>query len=122
MAFHNELGHQGEQEAIAHLRKKGYSILVCNYRYQKFEIDIIASKNDVLAIVEVKTRSSEYYGDPLESVDKKKEKMIAIAADHYVEQNDLDVEVRYDLISVIIRNGKSVVEHIEDAFYPFENL
>ena len=122
MAFHNDLGNKGEQEAIAHLRKKGYSIIVCNYRYQKFEIDIIARVDDILAIVEVKSRSSEYYGDPLDSVNRKKEKMIAIAADHYIEQNCLDVNVRFDLISVVFRNGKPEVEHIEDAFYPFDNL
>ena len=122
MAQHNDLGTTGEEAAIAFLREKGYSILTTNYRYGKAEIDIIARMGDELVIIEVKTRTSTYYGDPGEAVGRRKELMVAAAADHYISKNDLDVNVRYDIISVIINKGKVTIDHIEDAFYPFMNL
>lgn len=72
MAVHNELGKQGEALAVEYLRKEGYEILETNWVFQKAEVDIIALKGDVLAIVEVKTRSSLEYGLPQEFVKPKK--------------------------------------------------
>ena len=122
MSVSYELGKEGEKHAIAMLRKKGYTVVRTNYRYLKSEIDIIAQIGNELVFVEVKTRSSKYYGDPSEAVNRKKEKLIAMAADHYIQQDDLDVDARYDIVSVLIQNGKVNIEHIEDAFYPFESL
>ena len=64
MAIHNELGKKGEQLAVDFLQKKGYTILDRNWRFKKAEVDIIAQKEQILAIVEVKTRSSNYFGNP----------------------------------------------------------
>ena len=72
MAKHNELGELGEDLAVEELEKNGYEIVERNWRYKKAEIDIIARKNEVLAIVEVKTRSSDYFGDPQDFVNTKK--------------------------------------------------
>ncbi len=117
-----KFGNEGESTAIALLKRKGYEIITRNYRYQKSEIDIIARLGNELVFVEVKSRSTGYYGDPMDAVDRKKEKLIAFAADHFVESQNLDVEVRYDVITILSENGHEVVEHIEDAFYPFDRL
>ena len=119
MAEHNELGEKGEELAIDFLIKKGYTIRDKNYRYLKAEVDIIAQKEDILAIVEVKTRSSRDFGLPQDFVNQKKIKLLVMATDHYVVSKDLDVNVRFDIIAIIHENNKFEIEHIEDAFYHF---
>jgi len=119
MASHNELGNKGEQLAVDFLIKKGYDIIERNYRFDKAEVDIIAQQKDTLAIVEVKTRSSKDFGNPQDFVNTKKIKLLVKAVDEYVVMNDLDVEVRFDIIA-IVKQGKGFdIEHLEDAFYHF---
>ena len=72
MAEHNELGKKGEELAVKYLQEDGYEILDRNWTFQKAEIDIIAQKDNYLAIVEVKTRSSLDFGDPQDFVKPKK--------------------------------------------------
>ena len=119
MAQHNETGKTGEGDAVKYLMENGYEILERNWRYHRYEIDIIARKGNILSIVEVKTRTGNFFGEPFEAVTKKKERALADSADYYVVSRNLDVEVRYDIASVTINNGKSKVVLIEDAFYPF---
>ena len=119
MAEHNELGKLGEEMAVEYLQKQGYSILQTNWMFQKAEIDIIAQKGDVLAIVEVKTRSSVEFGLPQEFVKPKKIQLLVKAVNEYVMQNDLDVEARFDIIYIYNNKGIFEVEHLEDAFFHF---
>ncbi|MDF1516639.1 MAG: YraN family protein [Lutibacter sp.] len=119
MATHNELGELGEDLAVEELEKNGYEIVERNWRYKKAEIDIIARKNEVLAIVEVKTRSNDYIGNPQDFVTPKKIKMLVEAVNEYVVSKDLDVEVRFDIIAIIINQNKLTLEHLEDAFFHF---
>ncbi|HCE54813.1 MAG: hypothetical protein APF83_06765 [Lutibacter sp. BRH_c52] len=119
MAKHNELGELGEDLAVEELEKKGYEIVERNWRYKKAEIDIIARKDEVLAIVEVKTRSSDYFGDPQDFVNTKKIKMLVEAVNEYVNSKDLEVEVRFDIMAIIINKNKLTIEHLEDAFFHF---
>jgi putative endonuclease len=119
MAKHNELGELGEDLAVEELEKNGYEIVERNWRFKKAEIDIIARKNEVLAIVEVKTRSSDYFGDPQDFVNTKKIKMLVEAVNEYVNSKDLEVEVRFDIIDIIINKNKLTIEHLEDAFFHF---
>ncbi|MBS1763628.1 MAG: YraN family protein [Bacteroidetes bacterium] len=114
-----QLGREGENLAVAYLEKNGYEIAERNWRFGKLEIDIIARKGNLLCIVEVKTRSGDYFGEPEDGVTKSKERFLATAADHYIISNNLDVEVRYDIISIVIHNGRSELKMIEDAFYPY---
>uniref|UniRef100_UPI002626E089 YraN family protein n=1 Tax=uncultured Polaribacter sp. TaxID=174711 RepID=UPI002626E089 len=100
MAEHNELGIKGEKLAIDFLLKNGYKILEKNFRYLKAEVDIIAKKDNVLAAVEVKTRSTDYFGNPQDFVNPKKIKLLLSAIDYYVNEKDLDVEVRFDIIAI----------------------
>lgn len=119
MAEHNDLGKQGEELAADFLRKNGYDILETNWVYQKAEIDIIAKKEDTLAVVEVKTRSSLDFGLPQDFVTPKKIKLLVKAVDEYVTVNDLDVEIRFDIVSIYNKKGDFVIEHIVDAFFYF---
>ena len=119
MADHNELGKKGEKLAIDFLIKNGYQILEKNYRYLKAEVDIIAQKENVLAIVEVKTRSTDYFGDPQDFVNPKKIKLLLSAIDYYVIEKDLDVEVRFDIIAIIHKDNKTKITYLKDAFLYF---
>lgn len=119
MAGHNDLGKLGEELAVDFLKKNGYSILQTNWIFQKAEIDIIAQKNNILAIVEVKTRSTADFGLAQEFVKPKKIQLLVKAVNEYIIQNDIDAEARFDIIS-IHKQGKSFeIEHLEDAFYYF---
>ena len=119
MAEHNELGKLGEEMAVEFLKKEGYTILEANWTFQKAEIDIIAKKGDILAIIEVKTRSSLDFGLPQDFVKPKKIQLLIKAVDAFVNERNLDIEVRFDIIA-IHKEGKSfVIEHLIDAFYHF---
>jgi putative endonuclease len=119
MADHNELGKKGEEFAIDFLIEAGYKILEKNYRFQKAEVDIIALKGLILAIVEVKTRSTDYFGNPQDFVNPKKIKLLLSAIDNYVVEKDLDVEVRFDIIAVILQKKEKKLVHLKDAYLYF---
>jgi putative endonuclease len=118
MAEFHETGKQGEAIALNHLRQNGYTILETNWQSGHKEIDIIAQKNDQLVIIEVKARKTAFFGEPEEFVTKSKQKMLIVAANHYLFKNNLDLEVRFDIISVLFKGDNYRVNHIEDAFYP----
>lgn len=119
MAAHNETGKKGEALAVKYLAGQGYEILETNFRWQKAEIDLIARQNKTIIFIEVKTRSTDYFGPPSESVTKKKMKLMAETADYYVISRQLDCEVRYDIISIILNKTTQTIHHIKDAFYPY---
>ena len=117
MAEHNDTGSKGEQLAAAFLVEKGYHILETNWRFKNLEADIIASIYKTLVVVEVKTRKNNYFGEPETFVNRQKQKNLIKAANEYIKLNKMDLEVRFDIISVIMNDTQSV-NHIEDAFYP----
>lgn len=119
MAEHNDLGKLGEELAVDFLENNGYEILETNWTFDKAEIDIIAQKDNILAVVEVKTRSRLDFGLPQEFVKSKKIQLLVKAINEYVTQNDLDVEVRFDIVAIHKENTEFVIEHIEEAFYYF---
>ena len=119
MASHNELGILGEQLALDYLVKKGFLIREKNWRFQKAEVDLIAQKDGILAVVEVKTRSTNFFGEPQDFVRDRKIKLLTKAIDHYVQTKDLDVEVRFDVIGIVKKDLQTSIIHLEDAFYHF---
>ena len=119
MAQHNELGKLGEEMAEGFLKQNGYSILAKNWTFQKAEIDILAQKENILAVVEVKTRSSIEFGLPQDFVKPKKIQLLVKAVNEYIISNDLDVDVRFDIIAVFKEENDYKIEHIEHAFYYF---
>jgi putative endonuclease len=119
MATHNQLGNKGEEIAVTYLLKNKYRILERNWRYKKAEVDIIAIKKGVLAVVEVKTRSSDYFGNPQDFVNQKKIQLLVNAVNEYVLTKNLDVEVRFDIIAILKTNEQFEITHLKDAFYYF---
>lgn len=119
MAEHNELGRFGEQLARDFLIAKDYQILEQNWVCGHKEIDLIAMDGKELVIVEVKTRRVTFLVEPEETVDKYKQRFLIWAANAYVERNNLDVDVRFDIVAIVIdKNNEHRIEHIENAFYP----
>ena len=119
MATHNELGEKGEQLAVEYLQQKGYKILERNWRFKKAEVDIIALKDDILVPVEVKTRTSNYFGNPQDFVNLKKIQLLVEAINEYVVSKDLDVEVRFDIVAIIQNKNTTKIEYLQDAFLHF---
>ena len=116
MASHNELGKQGEQAAVEFLRKLGHDILVQNYRFGRAAVDIVSKIPGIIVFTEVKSRSSEKFAYPEEFVGKQKIKLMKQAAEEYLYRNNLETEIRFDIISVTPARGELKMHHIEDAF------
>lgn len=118
MAKHNDFGKLGEEIAANFLMEKGYEILERNWRNRHKEIDIIAMDGEELVIVEVKTRKSDDYGEPDLAVTKQKQTRLIYAANAYIFSRKIDLNTRFDIISIVFKEGKPVIDHIEDAFLP----
>lgn len=118
MAIHNELGKEGEAEAILFLEKQGYQIRHRNWRSGKKELDIVAEYQGELIVIEVKTRRNKQFGDPEESINEKKLRRIVAAADAYIRKFRIDLPVRFDIISLTGEKSPWEITHIKDAFYP----
>ena len=113
------IGKQGEQLAKEYLVQKGYKILHSNWRYQKAEVDIIAETENFIVFVEVKTRAANRILEPEQAVDAKKQQLLIIAANGYCDTFDVEKELRFDVVSVILNSNQSPeITHIEEAFYP----
>ena len=119
MAEHNDLGALGEALAIQFLIDKNYTILTRNWRFKKAEIDIIAQKEHQIIIVEVKTRNSDFFGDPQSFVNPAKIKLLIKAANEYLVSNAIHLETRFDIIAVLKNKTTQSIKHFENAFYHF---
>ena len=121
MANHNDFGKLAEELAENFLVQKNYKILAKNYRYLKAEIDIIAQFENQIVIVEVKARATDAFMLPQEAINKKKIRLIVSAANEFLETNNIELETRFDVISVLPNEkGKLEITHIENAFYAFD--
>lgn len=121
MAEHNEFGKLAEELAEKFLVEKNYKILAKNFRYQKAEIDIIAEFGNQIIIVEVKARATDAFMLPQEAINKKKIQLLVAAANQFLEENNIHLDTRFDVISVLPNeNGKLEISHIEDAFQSFD--
>ena len=116
MAEHNETGQKGEEIAASFLQNKGFIVLEKNWRFKNLEADIIATSGKTLIVAEVKTRKSNYFGEPETFVNKQKQKNLIKAAHEYIQRNKLDMEVRFDIVSIVLGNNQLKINHIEDAF------
>ncbi len=116
MAEHNDFGNLGEKMAREYLQKKGYVIRHTNWFYQKDELDIVAEYNGELIVVEVKSRNTAVFGDAHDSITPRKIRNIVNATQGYIEQFDLMMETRFDVITVTMTKNGYQIEHIENAF------
>lgn len=113
-----QLGQWGEQQAIDFLTKDNYLILEQNWRYGRAEIDIIASKENILIFFEVKTRTSTIFGQPEDFVSRRQQKMITKAAMAYIDTVNHQGEIQFDIISILhISDKQLTIRHIPDAFF-----
>jgi putative endonuclease len=110
------LGQRGEDIAAGYLEQKGYEILHRNYRTPLGEADVIANDKKILVFVEVKARTGKAFGEPFEAVDYRKQEKIRRIALYYLKLYKLDKQVRFDVVSIITRNGKAEINHIIEAF------
>lgn len=118
MAEHNDLGKAGEELALSTLLKKGFTLKEKNYRFAKAEIDLIMEDGKDLVFIEVKTRQTAQIGEPYLAVTRSKQKLIIKAAHQYIVSRDLDVNARFDVVSIVLNSYRTDIEHIEGAFTP----
>ena len=118
MPSHNDIGKEGEEWAVTWLVNNGYEILQRNWRHSYYEIDIVAIKNDKLHIIEVKTRKGTYLGYPEENVKKKKFRDLQRATDEFLFQNPGHQWLQYDILAIILKDGKEPeVFLLEDVYF-----
>ena len=106
------LGERGEALARAHLETSGYTVRDTNYRCPWGEVDIVVEKDDEIVFVEVRTRRSNRFGSPEESVTALKRKHLVSTAYHYIEAHDLSLPWRIDLIAIDV-DAKGIVQRLE---------
>ncbi len=118
MAESHDLGSRGEDIATSYLKEAGYRILFRNWKWGKHEVDIIAEKNEIVAFVEVKTRTGEFLAGVPASVPNEKQKSIIFAAEGYINRFNVDKESRFDVLTIVVKEDEHEIDHIENAFYP----
>jgi putative endonuclease len=111
-------GKRGELAAQEYLKSNGFTILHTNWRCGHKELDIVAAKGNRLHVVEVKTRSSNFLMSPQQSVDRQKQRHTIAAANVYVKRFNVDKDVQFDIISVVVTGNNCAVEYVPSAFYP----
>ena len=106
MATHNDTGKHGENLAGIYFTQKGYEILYSNWRHGHWEVDIIATKNNMLHFIEVKTRTSEKYGYPEENIDRKKIRYLINASEQFLFLYPQWQRIQFDVLSIILLKNK----------------
>lgn len=125
--YNKAIGDYGEVIAAEYLKNNGYNILDRNFRNRFGEIDIICSTNDILVFCEIKSRYTNSYGSPMESVTYLKQKQIIKLSSLYILSNKhFNCNIRYDVIEVILNNSNNSfkLNHLKDAFrtYWFDKI
>lgn len=109
-----ELGNLGEQIATEYLEKNKYKIIKRNFYCKQGEIDIIAKDKNEIVFIEVKTRTSNNFGKPSESVNVIKQRHMYQTAKYFLyKTNLLEKQIRFDVIEVLVANGKFNINHIK---------
>lgn len=108
----HRLGFSGEGRAVRFLKRQGYKIVARNHKTPFGEVDIIARSGDVLAFIEVKTRTGDLFGEPNEAVRRDRMARYVNAARFYFSGREMDCVVRFDIIEV----RGDAINHIQNAF------
>lgn len=112
-----ERGEAGEALALQHLRRAGYALVERNARTRLGEIDLVVERAGTVVFVEVRSRTSDRFGSPLESVDRRKQHRLALLAIQYLARRRLqDRRVRFDVIAIEWQDGAPKISHVENAF------
>ena len=115
-----QLGKLGEKQAARFLKRKGFRIVTRNYACPRGEIDIVALDGKVVVFVEVKTRSNQEHADPIDAVDRHKQRQLTNTAKYFLKHTISEHSIcRYDVITLISEDqGSFDIQHYEDAFAP----
>lgn len=112
-----KLGSSGEELAVDFLRRQGYRILARNWRCPLGEIDLVAKAGSTLVFCEVKARRTTEFGRPFEAISAAKQHRLRQLADYYLSFiHKKPAPARFDVISILLTDGKPSIEHIRDAF------
>jgi len=118
MTDKQEFGRRGEQLALAFYIENKYTILEQNWQSNHLEVDLIVKNDEYIVFCEVKTRSGNLLIDPQASVTPQKQRNLFHAANHYVLKHRIALEVRFDIIAIILNGDQHTLEHIPFAFMP----
>jgi putative endonuclease len=116
MMNRKNIGTAAEEEAAHYLRANGYEILARNWRWQRYEIDLITKKEETLVFVEVKTRRNEKFGYPEEFLSAAQEERIYLAAEAYCDEHAWRGAIRFDIIAILQNAFPNHLDHLVDAF------
>ncbi|WKN44521.1 YraN family protein [Tunicatimonas pelagia] len=111
-----QTGQRGEDIALNYLNQQGFTLVKRNFRYRRAEVDLIVQKDKLLVFVEVKTRHDTSFGFPETFVKPEQTELIVAAADHYVQENNWEGMIRFDIVAITLLPDLEI-EHFEDAFY-----
>lgn len=118
MNWNKTTGNNGEDLAVSYLSQKGYVIVERNWRFRHAEVDIIASKGNLLHFFEIKTRTSGKFGKPEESMSHKKMDMLKTAAEEYQYKNPQWKYIQFDVLAITLQNGIALEYFlIEDVYF-----
>ena len=112
------IGNEAELLARHHLEKAGYTILETKWRFKRLEVDIIAALPDRIVFVEVKFRRTDEFGRPELAVNKRKQAFMIAAANEFMISRDIDLEARFDVVSITGHPECPDIRHLEGAFFP----
>ena len=110
------IGERGELRAAEYLQNKGFYILERNYRTRRGEIDLICADDRYLVFVEVKTRKDESFAAAREFVTPAKQERVRKTAMLWLQQNDVDLQPRFDVIEIVGQGRRQTIRHMENAF------
>ncbi len=118
MNTNKSTGDEGEELAAVYLQKHGYTILERNYRFRHWEVDIIASKEKFLHFFEVKTRRSNRFGNPEESIGRDKMTCLKNVAEEYQYQHPTWKYIQFNVLAITMNYGEPIEYFlIEDVYF-----
>ncbi len=118
MATTLAIGRRAETLARRYLEHRGLSLVQCNFRTRRGEIDLIMRDGPCWVFVEVRYRANTGFGQAVDTIDRRKQGRIIACAEYFLQQQSGDAPVRFDVICIDKRNGRQDVNWIRDAFRP----
>ena len=113
----NKFGELGERIAARWLERSGWRIVARRFRSGRRDIDLVAQHDDVIAFVEVKARSGSEFGDPVEAVNRRKQRELVKSAQTWIDRHGRAGEsYRFDVMGVLLTDRKVFVRHVPGAF------
>jgi putative endonuclease len=118
MSSTREKGDHAENIAVKYLEETGYKIIQRNWYFHHYELDVIAQKDNYVAIIEIKSLLKKSIREPYQAVNWNKQQKIIAATNAFIRKYQITTDVRFDIISIINDPPEPIIEHIENAFYP----